>query len=81
MDEENIYRMANGSHGEVHEIIDPLVAGMVGSYIGAKLDQTRFGIWYNTNKTVTAIYKFMQIAAILFAIYCVGLFFYYVITL
>lgn len=79
--EDNIVQMANSSHGETHEFIDPLIAGMVGSYIGHKLDRTRFGIWFNTNKTVTAIFDLMKIAAYMFAIYCVCLFFYYMVTL
>lgn len=38
------------------EFIRPAVAGLIGGYIGHKLDQTRFGIWFNNNRIVNRIY-------------------------
>lgn len=33
------------------------LASFIGYWLGAKLDQTRFGIWFNTNPTVTKIWN------------------------
>lgn len=43
-------------------------ATFIGAYLGHKLDQTRFGIWFNTNRTIdfifTVIVSFLQTVAI-----------------
>ena len=33
------------------------LASFIGYWLGAKLDQTRLGIWFNTNPTVDKIWK------------------------
>lgn len=33
------------------------IAAFIGYWIGHKIDNTRFGIWFNTNPTVTKIWN------------------------
>ena len=41
---------------EFEQIAHPAEAALLGGYIGHKLDQTRFGRWFNKNQVIDLIY-------------------------
>lgn len=51
-------------HNNVQDFVRPVLAGVVGAYIGHKLDQTRFGVWVNTNRTIDTTIYWIKIVAI-----------------
>lgn len=53
-------------------------AAMIGGYIGHKIDQTRFGYWYNTNPVITWIYRTVLRILFIAAIVAVVYFFFFV---
>jgi hypothetical protein len=68
---------------ERHPVEDAVkVAGatLAGAYIGHKIDQTRFGVWFNTNPVINLIWNFIKLMGILFCLYCFGVFCYYLIV-
>lgn len=79
-DQDRIMEMGERHHHDAHSWISPMVAFIVGAAIGARLDNTRFGVWFNNSPIINAIYKIGKIAFWLFAAYCAVLFIYFVIT-
>lgn len=58
MDQNVFDQMAGQRHmSHEEEFLRPVVAAAIGGYIGHKLDQTRFGIWYNNNRVVSWFYR------------------------
>lgn len=49
-------------------------ATMAGAYIGHKIDQTRFGIWFNNNRTINAVWKLAGIVLCCYLVYLAILF-------
>lgn len=52
-------------------------AAFIGYWLGSKLDQTRFGIWFNTNRTInvifTALVTAFKIIVVVLALYFIVL--------
>lgn len=79
-DQDNIMDMGERHHHDVHSWVSPMIAFVVGATIGAWLDNTRFGIWFNNSPVVNFIYKIVKTTFWLFVAYCAVLFIYFVIT-
>lgn len=58
------------------------VAGwtLLGAYIGHKIDQTRFGIWFNNNRIVNLAFSVGKCVLALALVFCVCDFLYFLIT-
>lgn len=65
MQDNNVFDQASSSSNNVQHFVRPVIAGIVGGYIGHRLDQTRFGIWVNTNRTITAVCHWLKIILVL----------------
>lgn len=63
------------------EFFDAAEAAMIGYYIGDKIDQTRFGIWFNENRTIDLVYRLVGLAILGWFSWAVVLFIYYTICL
>jgi len=70
----------NSDNNHFQEFARPVIAGIIGSYIGHKLDQTRFGYWFNTNTTIGIICYWLKILFLLAIISGIILFFYIYLT-
>jgi hypothetical protein len=56
------------------------IAGIIGGYIGHKLDQTRFGIWFNQNRWIDLFYT--EVAKMIIVVIAVMvLWFFYLLIL
>jgi len=57
MDQDIFEQMRQDTHpSHAREFARPIIAAAIGGYIGHKLDQTRFGIWFNNNRVVNWVY-------------------------
>jgi hypothetical protein len=56
------------------------LATFVGYWLGQKIDQTRFGIWFNNNRTIDRIWRSLIIGILLTGIGLLGYFIVLVIA-
>jgi hypothetical protein len=76
----NIFDQDLHPHSNLGDFARTAGATLAGAYIGHKLDQTRFGYWFNTNPVVTFFWRLAGVAIGLFALYFVGFMGWYVLT-
>ena len=55
------------------------ISGFLGYWLGSKLDQTRFGIWFNTNPIIDRIWNAGK--AILFSVIALLVVYYIVLII
>lgn len=70
MFDDDIYEMADSVQNPdaVHDFLTTGAAVMVGAYVGNKLDNTRFGIWVNTNPTMQGVFTVIKTLLLLLVV-------------
>lgn len=77
MDKDTFDDMSKPAHSS-KEFLNPFIAAIIGGYIGHKLDNTRFGHWFNNSPIIEFV---LDIFKILFIIGTLVLGIWYVVLL
>lgn len=80
MGDNGIFNDPNSSYGPSHhsnasDFFKVFGATLIGAFIGASLDHTRFGRWFNTSRIIGTIFALIKLAVI----FLIGLYVYFVI--
>jgi len=73
-DDNGLWDIPEGHHSNTHDFLHSAGWAAAGYYAGSRLDNTRFGHWFNTSKIVGAFFGLFKVAVIVLAlvfIYCV----------
>jgi len=62
-------------HSNLHDFARTATATMIGAAVGASLDNTRFGRWFNTSRIIGLIFDVVKLGVLAL----VGLYIYFVI--
>jgi hypothetical protein len=71
---------SNENHDNFEDFIKTAGATMAGAYIGHKIDQTRFGVWFNNNATINVLWKLAGLLITGYFAYCFVVFLYYLVV-
>jgi len=55
-------------------------ATLLGMYIGHRIDQTRFGVWANTNPTIRSVMRIIGMIAVLVGVGFACVFLYFLLA-